>query len=297
MPNVSKAKFNKVSIVEALRPDVKKTGELIFNELKQLECFHGKGLELEFISISTRDQLLQHFENLTQDALSTGSIPILQVEAHGTDDKKGLALGPKEWIAWTDLENHCRSLNVACQGNLILVMATCFGMYSASIFSLKERAPFWALIGPFNAVLGDQILNAMSRFYTHLYDQRHVENVLAALNTGPISSQLQICTAELLFKRGYQLWIDYTNDESSLTGRIENIVKRVRANGYPSDAPIDRESIKAELRKWTEEPIFDELIKHYFMVDLYPKNADKFTLTYNVFSQSIQKQKPSTVTN
>jgi hypothetical protein len=226
-------------------------------------------------------QLSEYIDRLTLAADKNGIVPILQIEAHGSDDRKGLVLRSGELVTWQELETRCRKLNIATQGNLILVMATCFGAYSSAIFSFKDRAPFWAVVGPMTEISSDQLLSSFSRLYTYLYDTRNVNRLLDALDSGPRNTQIKIFTAEWLFVKAYRYLIENLNTDVFLAERIANIKACAYERGLPEATPINDEAVKHELLKFTEETTFNELLRYYFMVDLYPANSDKFTITFD----------------
>jgi hypothetical protein len=65
---LSTFKFSKISIIESLGDEDKKTGKELYSDIKLLALLPNKGLKIEFKKISTKDELINHVKSLIQDA-------------------------------------------------------------------------------------------------------------------------------------------------------------------------------------------------------------------------------------
>jgi len=271
---LSRLIFNKISIVESLADTDKKTGELLAHDLSLLEVFHDKGLVIECLKISNKQELLTHIESLTEDAKINNVFPILQIEVHGTSDQKGLALNSGENVSWNELEPYFRALNVATKCNLLVVMAACFGVHVSSNISLFDRAPYWGIIAPEKEILPNDILSTLTRFYTQLYTSEESNGLLASLQ----GSELEFITSEWFFVKAFKYYITEFCNDTDLTIKVNSIKNKLIAQGV-IDLPGD-EIIKCVLKPEGEERFYS-FLNHFFMVDYYPENIDKISVKYD----------------
>ncbi len=274
---MSNFKFSKISIIESLTPEDKKTGQELYDHLNLLEAFHAKGLKLELNTVSTRLEFENHLTLLTKNAHDFSEIPILQIEAHGSEDKLSMVLSSGEFITWYELEESLRKLNLATRCNLLVVMSTCFGAYASSAISLLDRAPFWGIVGPETNVYPDEIIESLTSFYSHLYQGKNGSNLMLSLETKN-QQTLKLLTSEWFFVKGYLKYIhDYCNEESTLEA-VELLSKKMASQGVTKLPEVG--FIKDRVRPQGKE-FFEKIIDHFFMVDLFPENQSKISVTYN----------------
>lgn len=273
--HLSTVKFNKISIVESLGSSDKKTGEALAHDLNLLEVFHDKGVTIEFLNIDTPEELLIHIKNLSEDA-GKGTYPILQIEAHGSEDKQSLVLN-KGSIRWLELEPSLRELNVSTKCNLIVVMATCFGAFASAAISLLDRAPFWGIIGPETTTSGPQILSSLTNFYTAIYSGDNSKKLLESLNSYPVESQLKLMTCEWFFIKAYRYYIHNYCNEKVLDERVIRVKKRILLQGAKA-IPDDKEVLEFLRPKGRLQ--FEAWLNNFFMVDLFPENVNKISAEY-----------------
>lgn len=274
---MSLLKFSKISIIESLGSSDKKTGKLLFDDLEVLEIFHEKGISIEYVPVSNSQELISHIQALTIGAKEHGVYPVLQIEAHGSNDKQSLILSSKEAIAWRALEPHLRELNIASECNLLIVMATCFGLYASSAISILDRAPFWGLIGPEELVFPDQILQSLTKFYTAIYSAGSAQALLESLKPAANEAGLQFITSEWFFIKSYKYYVQEYCKSPSFRTRIERIRSKLQKQA-PIDFPID-EHIQSHFELNGKEK-FEAMLKYFFMVDLFHKNMDKISVKY-----------------
>ena len=271
---MSKLKFNKISIVESLRPNEKKTGQLLVQDLEMLEVFHEKGISIEYVLISSKQELIDHIQSLVTDANNSGIFPVLQIDAHGSNDKKSLVLSSGEVVSWLDLGSIFRPLNIATKCNVLIVMATCFGAYINSTISLFDRAPFWGVIGAELEIYPDQMLSNLTGFYTKLYNSVNPEELLTSLKSSP--SELKFITSEWFFVNAYKSYILEECNENMLNVRAKGVMTKFSEQGKK---PLNIEEIKKRLKPEGKKG-FEKLLHYFFMIDLYPQNIEKISVKF-----------------
>lgn len=273
---MSSFKFSKVSIVESLKPKDKKTGQLLYDQLDMFEVFHQKGLKLELNIISTRLEFENLLDLLTKNAHDFSEIPILQIEAHGSEDKLSMVLNSGETISWYELEEILRTLNLATKCNLLLVMSTCFGAYASMAISLTNRAPFWGIIGPETTVYPDEIIGSLTNFYSHLYQGKDGSELVKALELNQ-SQILKFLTSEWFFVKAYVSYVkNFCNEQATLQA-AESFSQKLSASGVVNLPELDL--IKQAIRPHGKE-FFEKLMRHFFMIDLFPENENKISVIY-----------------
>jgi len=262
--------------VESLSSSDKKTGELLAHKLKALEANHDKGIVVEFIRISTPKELIAHLNNLTKDAIANEVFPILQIEAHGSEDKNSLVL-TKGIISWRELEPHLRALNIAMKCNLLIVMATCFGAFATAAISLLDRAPFWGIVGPVNITYEDQILSSLTNFYTSIYRGETPKELFKSINSLPVESQLKFLTCEWLFIKAYKYYINNLCSEELIDIRIRRLKEKHLAQGT---VDIPEDDVIRDYLTPKGKTQFESWLGKFFMVDLFPENNNKISVKY-----------------
>lgn len=274
---MSKLIFNKISIIESLNESDKKTGQLLAHDLRVLEIFHEKGIEIECVQVNYKHELLTHIKSLIKDANSNKYFPVVQLEVHGTDDLHGLALNSGENIKWVELEPYFRELNIACKCNLLVVMAACFGIHVTRNISLVERAPYWGLVAPEKAITPDVILTSLTKFYTALYTNSKTKNLLSSLETSSNVSELKFVTSEWFFVKAFKYYITNHCNEDVMPSRVQRVKNNLLNQGLKC-MPTN-ELIKMHLKPDNEEE-FNKFLNNFFMVDLFPENVDKISVKF-----------------
>ena len=105
---------------------------------------------------------------------------MLHVDAHGTV-AGGLLLAPSgERIAWSEIIELLRGLNVATANNLTCVFALCFGLHLYKQVSLKKPVPAYFFVAPPSEISVGFLEEQTLAFYRETI---HTSNVTAAFNT------------------------------------------------------------------------------------------------------------------
>ena len=284
---MSNFKFNKISIVESLEADESKTGRKLKEELESQDIFYGQDVSIEFTPIFNKEELISHVNLLAEDARKNGVFPILQIEAHGSNDKQGLFLqssNSREFISWVELEPVFRNLNIASKCNLLILMATCHGIHSINIISSLDRAPFWGIIGPDDTILPDQILSTTTKFYSELSENRNSSNLLNSLKDSAEKANMMCITSEWYFVKLYECFLKVFSNDQSLNQWVEENGKRKVAEGSPFPPSKRTDMINFALT-YREQVTFESKLQYFFMVDIYPENMDKIGVKFEQLSR------------
>lgn len=238
---MSSLQFNKVVFIESLGSNDIKTGKSLAEDLVYIEIENDLPIPIEYYDISNSAEFFECLRDLTNKAKKNNVFPILQIDAHGSNNPHGLVMRSGELIEWLYLEDQLRNLNVASKGNLLIVTASCFGQFANMSVAIQNRAPFWAIVGPMEAIQVYDIQSTLRLFYASLFAQKEPDLIAKSLE----NSLLKVATTEWFFVQAYKF-----------------MVQKLQ----PS-IPASKEE-------------FDTLINHFFMVDIYPENKDKISVCF-----------------
>jgi len=120
--------FNKLYIIQSLRPDDMRTGELLFDNLHDNgEAHEMFDIEIQILKIRRFDK---YFEILRYEIAAEEIMPLIQLEMHG--DETGIQLSSHEIMYWTELIEYFKDFNIISRNNLIVSLALCNGGYILS---------------------------------------------------------------------------------------------------------------------------------------------------------------------
>lgn len=261
---MSKALFNKISIVESLSQDDRKTGELLYNDIRMLEIFHKTGIEVEYVTISSKLELYEHIDKLIEEFVNHRLYPVLQLDLHGSADKRGIVLNSGETIIWSEFCNKLRELNELSNGNLVIVMAACYGAYVQGGIDLFNRSPFWAVMSPLDQVSPDDIHRSLGEFYRSIFEGE------VSPNNIPRYTSLKLITSDMSFLQFWKVYLDNKKPNDLLT---QHAVK-LHALAKKENNKIDIESIRTYLAIEGKQGLLSQL-KYFLYADRDTYNLDK----------------------
>uniref|UniRef100_UPI002ABD7171 hypothetical protein n=2 Tax=Burkholderia cepacia complex TaxID=87882 RepID=UPI002ABD7171 len=175
----SRFTFNAVIVIDALREDDLQTGLTVYNELRDLRDYAQHEVLVERIPVADAGALRHALDSLWQRCRNDGLRPILHFEAHG-EKVKGLEVGAaRDIFSWPALETMLRPINVACAGNLGVVMAVCQGLYAITPLKLHRHAPFYFLLGTQETIQQGALADQLPAFYRTLFETGNLDAAMA----------------------------------------------------------------------------------------------------------------------
>lgn len=259
--------MQKIYNVESLEPGDLKTyqdlEDVINNRRKKAE-----ELNYELHNVTDRNSLENVFQKILDDIANDGVIPLLHFDMHGYED--GIGLNSGEIIDWDDIADHLIEINKAANMQLFVCSGACFGVGMVKITNFMKRAPYSVLVGPNGSIKAKYI----SEFYRGLYKEY--------LDTGDIENFFK--RTDLIPEKFSAIWVKTAYD---MLFDIETAKK----NGSYNDAFVhwvqnifegnkDDYSSKELLKKFDDwfvknsNKIKKDRFDEFFMIDLYPKNAE-----------------------
>ena len=270
--------FSQITVVESLSASELHTGRKLFEDIEALNNTLGHSLKIECIDAPDAASFWLCLSNVYQAAAAGGHYPILHIECHGDETQSGLVLADQSFISWTELKPILTEINVASRCNLLIVLGLCHGAHLVQIVKPTERAPCWGLLGPWGTVRASDLLSGFAAYYRELLTSLDGDRALAALSTASPSSQHQFISAQGFFKRTYAAYLANYSSTSGLDRRAKTISRKLHDLG--STARPGKGAIKRRLRQ-TEKPSFQRYADHFFMVDLFPENAGRFSVSFS----------------
>jgi hypothetical protein len=238
-----------VVIIESLRDDEKKTGQLLKNDLELIALSMGDRFAVRYATAENADELESLLIELRAFVVESGGIGLcLHIECHG--DKDGIQLADGSLMSWDRLRPLLADIHLASRMNLILWLASCHGGYFVLGCRYHETVPFTVLVGPGNEIDPNTLLAFTCTFYTELFKTRDVTEALTI--AGAVRPD-----------------ITYINFSAVGVFRVA-LAARIKRT-----AP----ELRAQIRT-VEEPQFDQWRHTFFALDQYPQNTDRFAITY-----------------
>ena len=172
-------------------------------------------------------------------------------------------------------------LNQMTGMRLVVVLASCWGIWGIKMAQPVGRAAFLALIGPNRAMDEGEIAPAMQAFYRSLFRHQNGNRAIQAMNEVVDSTKATFgaFNAERLFTDVYNGYLEATSTEADVAKRVDGWVARARAERGILP-PEEIEHIRGFARDYilNYDERFEECRRHFFMVDLFPENDARFNL-------------------
>jgi hypothetical protein len=254
-------------IIDSVPEGQLESGRMLLNRINEWGETKVK-LLCEYEKVNTVLDLKTKLERLAA-TIPTDGIPILHLAMHGDED--GLQLASGECIDWDDLSPFLLNLNIATKNNLLVTLATCYGLHTANVNAANfNRSAYWCVMGRQDTHSGGDFTNDYSKFYRTLLESSNFGDAIKAINL-PGMKDYQIYSGLGLFKNAAQLAIDgyITNGEE------RQLLAKAKKKFRTRNQPISHK----HLRRLVRDKFIDSLIewrKKFFLIDYFPENEDRF---------------------
>lgn len=228
-----------------------------------------------FHHCTTKAQVIQAIERAIVRARQSNMMPVLHIEAHGSDD--GLApdnAENSEFLTWEELTGPLQQLNLATRCNLVVVVAACTGFAGIQAFRQGPRAPAVALVGPDHDVGPSNLLSGSKEFYRRWIDKNpRLADIAssASREAGTVAFEWEPFTI-LAYEALVKSVIKSVRPAERLQ-KQERFRQRMLGETELSSSEIERQLTQTEAVSCVVlQQIWDQL----FMIDLYPSNQKRF---------------------
>ena len=268
-------KFNELWMIESLKKDEQKTGSALYNDVWKPYTSQHTNLTCKYRDCTTKGEVIKTLEEIALSA-QNGYYPLLHIECHGDNNKKGLILADNSLITWEELAPLIQKINVECGVNLCVVLAACYGKEGIEIFGHAgfNRAPLYALIGSIDALLPTELEQAFKLFYKEFIQTCDFINSLIEANSEIRTSdnKIQILNVEDLYQ--------WTVVNSVYKGKERQKHKEYIVSEIMKNPDIRERGVAYARQLYKKYNNFDELqekVKEtYFCYDLHPSNRTRF---------------------
>jgi hypothetical protein len=207
--------------------------------------------------------------------------PILQFDFHG--DENNFSLASNEIIPWQGLANPLAEINRASRFNFLIISSSCFGYYLGRVVPIGLRAPAWGIIGPKKGISEDVLYSRLQAFYRVLLEKRDLNEALEGINPSVPYDRwtINVVPAEVLFCQAFRRLISDPSKTAAYGPNVnEMVAKFAPALGMDlTKTAALRDMIVnrfGDNRFW-----FEQTRRRYLMLDLFPENESRFTLTHD----------------
>jgi len=279
------ALFQKVWVVESLPDGELKTGRALVEGNLTEATRRFPDLEVSFEKPSNREEFLSVLDRVCAECVAIGKFPLLHIECHGCPD--GLQMASGEVVNWSEIREQFISINSACRLNLVVVLAACYGADVLNLATKLDRAPFWAAIAPEKEVNAGHVQAGFEAFYGEFFKELNGDAAIAALNHQDADRVYHFFSIRRFFLKAYREYYSMACRGKGQRDRVEDLVSQAMRNPHIADnvgvAKV-RQLVKEQLGRHKED--FERMVHSYFMIDLYPENADRFRLDFNEVIQA-----------
>lgn len=265
--------FNRIYVIESLQPNEKLTGTDLHNDLLRYQSIVHSDFESILRNPVDKKDWNQLFKVIEKDCKLNGNSPIIHLEVHGENLKRGLVLTSGELVTWEELYQNLVDINIAIKNELFITMAVCFGNFWLSSAFLNRPAAFRGIVGSFDELKVSDLVIRYEAFYQELFssfDFNRAYNALKNSNPG-LPNDYRCYSAEEIFALTFR---DYEMNHCSQEALRKRALVAADASGCMNRQErrkFAREFIKKEPQK--RELYFQKCYQTFFMVKKYPELA------------------------
>ena len=273
-PEMAEIRASNVWIVEWLSVDEPHTGRKLHDWMKE----RRPGWSAYFFCQSKKE-VIAAIANAAERAQRSELRPVLHLESHGGDlGLEGPAgKGSTELLTWDELTEPLQHLNLATRCNLMVVVAACTGFAGVQALQRGPRAPAVALVGPDAPVMPSNLLWGAKEFYRRWLDENpRLTDIAesASREAGAIAFEW-----EPFAILAYDAFVECLMKSMRPTERLER-TERIRQRML-AETRLSASEVEARLALMPPLPPWEGLQQSWdemFMIDLYPRNRERFGL-------------------
>lgn len=138
----------KIFILESLRKDDPKTGQLIHQFLDK------NGFENEFFNFHSKQELFDSFDKIKVKCSAGSFQPFVHFDCHGNDEGIGVVIDDnnEELITWTEIHAAFRDIYISSHRKSVICMSSCEGFNAVKLVARKEPCPYDFVCGSFEKI-------------------------------------------------------------------------------------------------------------------------------------------------
>jgi len=270
--------FDKIWIIESLGKSDLKSGAMLAADLHTYFSSNSNNLDIEHKSVRTKTDILNLLKEIQLDTKAANCYPVLHFECHGCPE--GLITSSNELVTWESLREILIDINIACRLHLLVTLAACNGIHLMKTATKLDRAPFWAIVGSDREITHHEALKGFAAFYYSLLNNSNGDAAIDELNRATENPEtIFFFKSSLgLFATAYRKYEEEFCGGQGLQKRLNVLLSEALKSPTVKAKGVNwaRRYIKNTIR--SENP-FEAQRDRFFMLDLYPENADRFAIT------------------
>lgn len=273
-------RFNTVIIIQSLSDPEPHTGDKIREDLDTYNSAFPHGVDIELVNVRSRIEFFNVLKDIERLSQKNTCRPILHIEAHGATDHQGIIFSSGDYCGWSDVKPYFIAINVATRLNLLIVFSLCYGAHFTEHIVPPDRAPCWGLIGPTKAVQWNYLLESFSAFYREIFQTGDGNKAIRELNNSASANDIDyfFTTASMFFKNVYEEYVGSRCTDKTYKERASKLRKRLKKDNAPRIPSIG--NLKRQYKS-SERHYFEKFKNNFFMIDLFPENAERFNVQYS----------------
>lgn len=267
--------FNTLYIIESLRPNEKKTGQSLYEDMKNYEFVHDK-LTVQLCIVNNVEDWNDLMQNIRFECETKGTLPIIHLEVHGSEDviqfTNGSTLG-RDYVI-----EQLRQINIATKCNLFVTLAVCKGLYMLLETHIDKEMPFCGVVGPFEKIMSGDILLRYYEFYKTFFETFDVTQAFIALTKANdnLPQQYRYIHISELF---YKVYSNYIQKGCNNEGMKNRALEAAEQNNFilrnrKGKRKFQRDFVNDEKRN--REKFYREHSNTFFMLEQCPDNKERF---------------------
>jgi hypothetical protein len=223
-----------------------------------------------YLKIKNKEQLIKGIRKIRN---AENIFPLIHIAAHGNEDGTGIRLIEDE-ILWFELTKELSEMNTRARNTLILIMALCKGARIITEFYNVSRSPYYLMIGPSHNINWNKLDRCFFEFYKILIPSYDLKKAIEQLPK---------------YNGGIQPFY-YFNCVGAYQKLVSQFKEKINEGQFKHQLLKAYEEIKGEKANWNfkrkvEEKVSQKEIiskslqimkNHWFMIDLYPENEERF---------------------
>lgn len=157
---------NRIYFIESLAGNHKESADDLY-KYHINRHFNGRS---ECFSINSQHELIESLNKIKTDTENKEVFPLIHIEAHGLESRKGLVLRNDDVMYWSELRPHFEQINANCCNNLMLCISACSSIYILeeiiqSFYDFGTITPFFTFVGTEDTISVDDLTKAFPEFY------------------------------------------------------------------------------------------------------------------------------------
>ena len=214
----------KIFILESLRKNDPKTGEMVHNFLNK------NGIENEFRIFRSKKELIDLLEAIKIKTAADHIQPFVHFDCHGNDEGIGVVMKneKEELITWKEIRTMFRDIYMASKQKSVICMSSCEGFNMVKLVAQCEPCPYDYVCGSFEKISFEDSYHGYTKFYELILNGKPIFEAAVEVHNTEIEPNLKFLgiNSMTLFKLAIDGYIDKECTAEKLEQRKINIKKK-----------------------------------------------------------------------